>query len=226
MHPTSRPARKLDRRSIAIAVTILVVAAGCASNELTSSDPGRYMLSGRVRLTGYLVDASGKFAGTQVVDDADGVLVELTYGSTVQARGMTLDGVYRFPNLLPGAYQVRTSVVGTIADESNVLTIVNGDLVSGDTLRLTSYGDLYPVPNPAADTVLISFNLAAIQVADVNIEDLAGNHVRSLWSGPIGPGLRTVPWDGRDSANQVVRGSMYWVTFESGLDIRAQLLFR
>ena len=226
MRFTRGPAFARNLRGIAVTAAILVVAAACATQDPTSPYPGRYTLSGRVRLTGFLVNGNGRFAGTQVVDDADGVLVELLYGTTVQARGTTVDGVYHFPGLSPGAYQVRASVVGTIADKSNVLTIVNGDLVAGDTLRLTSAGDLYPVPNPAADSVSISFNLAAVQMVEVNIENLAGTPIRQLWSGPIGPGLRTVRWDGRDSANNVVRESMYWVTFESGLDIRAQLLFR
>ena len=225
MRVTRGPAVARKLRGIAIAAT-LVVAAACATDEPTSPYPGRYTLSGRVRLTGFLVNANGQFAGTRVVDDADGVRVELTYGSTVQAHATTVDGVYRFPNLSPGAYQTRAAVVGPIADKSNVFTIVDADLVAGDTLRLTSAGDLYPWPNPAADSVSISFNLAALQMAEVNIENLEGTPIRNLWSGPIGPGLRVVRWDGRDSANNVVRGSMYWVTFESGLDIRAQLLFR
>lgn len=226
MRVTTPPTVGLRLRGIAIAA-VLVVAAACATDEPTSpTNPGRYTLSGRVRLTGYLVDANGRFAGTRVVDDADGVLVELTYGSTVQARATTVDGVYRFPNLSPGAYQTRAAVVGPIADKSNVFTIGNADLVAGDTLRLNSMGDLYPWPNPAADSVSISFNLAALQMAEVNIENLEGTPIRNLWSGPIGPGLRVVRWDGRDNANNVVRGSMYWVTFESGLDVRAQLLFR
>src|SRR5262245_3849920 len=131
MRFTRGPAFAPNLRRILVAAAIVVVAAACATHDPTSPYPGRYALSGRVRLTGFLVDGNGKFAGTRVVDDADGVLVELTYGSTVLARGTTLDGVYRFHNLSPGAYQVRASVVGTIADESRVFTIGNADLVAG-----------------------------------------------------------------------------------------------
>ena len=189
--------------------------------------PGRYTLTGRVRLTGYMVDANAQPAGRRVVDDADGVQVELMYGSTVQATANTVDGLYRFPNLAPGAYQVRTRVVGNVADQTSVITIVSWDLEAADTLNLTSIGDLRPVPNPAADTVSISFQVLTTQNVTFRILNLQCVPIRTLIFGtPETPGLRAVVWDGRTVAGHVATGSMYWATFESGIDIRAHLLFR
>ena len=213
-------------RLVTAAASVCLLATCSSDTPTEPATPGRYTLTGRVRLTGYMVDANAQPAGQRVVDDADGVKVELMYGNAVQATTTTVDGGYRFPNLAPGAYQVRSRVVGSVADETSVITIVSWDLTAADTLRLTAMGDLRPVPNPAADTVAISFWIAAPQVVSLRIRNLQSTPIQTLFEGPMTAGLRTVRWDGRDTANHPVTGSMYWATFESGADIRAHLLFR
>lgn len=218
------------RRPCAIAclavLSGVMALAACGTREQPTSPPGLYSLSGHVRLTGYLVNASGQFAGTRLVDDADGVAVDLLYGTTVIARTTTVDGRYRFDGLAPGAYQTRAQVVDILADKSNVLTIVNSDLVSGDTLRLTSVGDLYPWPNPSADTVRISYRLLDTAFVELRIRNLGGTSIRLLRSSVQLPMVQMQTWDGLDDAFHPVTGPLYWLTLESGIDRRVQLLFR
>ena len=163
----------------------MTLVGGCSTENPT--EPGSYSLSGRVRLTGYLVDGSGRFLGTREVDDADGVNVELRHGNYAPIHSTTVDGVYQFDGLAPGAYTVRAQVIGDIADETNTLTIVRGDLVSGDTLRLRSLGDILPYPNPAADIAYLSFALPDTQQVDIRVRDMQGNTIQVIVSADLLP---------------------------------------
>jgi len=188
--------------------------------------PGRHSISGSVVLTGYVVDVFGTFVGTRVVGDADGVPVELSDGARVVARTTTVGGIYRFSGLDPGAYRAQTRVIGDIADHTEVLTIARADVVSGDTLRLASVGDLSPVPNPAFPWTLLYFELPDSQEIELSILDIEGRSVRRLVAGTLPPDLYRVFWDGRDDEGQDVNEVLYWATLESPGDVRAQLLFR
>jgi hypothetical protein len=179
-----------------------------------------------VRLTGYLVDANGRFAGTRVVDDADGVDVELRVSKTASRHATTVDGVYRFDGLPPGGYTVRARVNGDVVDETNALTVVNGNLVSGDTLKLRSFGDILPIPNPAPGYTDLLFWLPDTQQVDVRVQDMKGNTIQVVVSKVLPTGLQQVYWNGRDGYGVLVHDALYWVTLESGIDKRAQLLFR
>jgi len=209
--------------AIGLIATIALVACG---RDQPTAPPGRYSLTGRVRLTGYLVNASAQFAGTRVVDDADGVAVDLLYGTTVIGHTTTVGGRYTFGGLAPGAYQTRARVMGNFGDRSNVLTIVASDLTAGDTLRLPSIGDLYPYPNPSSSTVEITYRLLDTAFVELRIRNLQGTSIRLLRSSLQTPMVQQQHWDGLDDAFQPVTGSLYWLTLESGIDQRAQLLFR
>jgi hypothetical protein len=206
------------------ALAAVVTQLGC-SHDPPTAPPGTHALSGHVRLTGYLVAADGHFAGTRLVDDADSVEVELRYGDTSVGRTRTRRGTYRFEGLQPGAYQVVANAFGDVADATTRLTIANRDLVSGDTLELASLGDLYPVPNPSPDVVVVYFEVPDSADVDVRVMDLAGRIVTHVFAARV-QGLQQVFWTGRDDAGRLVTDRMYWVTYEAGADKRAQLLFR
>lgn len=185
-----------------------------------------YSITGHVRLTGFLVDHDGAYAGTRVVGDADGVMVELLHGSKVVGRTTTVDGAYRFSGLKPGDYRARSQVVGDIGDRTTQMVIAVSDVVAADTLRLSSRGDLFPVPNPFADTTQVYFDVSDTMWVDVNVLDVGGNFVKNLISLEVLPMRHAVFWYGRDTMGRPVPGSLFWVTFVAGNDIRAQLLFR
>jgi len=208
----------------ALCAAAMALAGGCAREEPTAPQ-GSYSLSGRVSLIGYLVDVDGRFVGNRVVNDADGVDVELRHGS-VSRHSTTVDGVYSFSGLSPGLYTVRATVIGALLDETNSLTIVKGDLVAADTIRIESFGDILPFPNPASDFFSLAFELSNTQHVDLRVQDLQGNMIQVITSETLQPGRKYFYWNCRDGAGNPVSGSLYWVTLQTGNEARAHLLFR
>ncbi len=227
---TSNVSRATLRAGVAFAfaVSMCGALAGC-SKEPTA--PGVHTLSGHVVLTGFLVGPDGQFAGTRVVGDADGVAVDLLYGTRVVAQTTTADGVYRFSGVSPGGYTTRARILDGIGDESNELTIAQADVNARDTLRIVSKGDLYPIPNPFETSMTVYFELPDTEQVSVKILDIAGQPVRTIFHGLFPKGLQSAYWDGHSQSGQDAVDPMYWVTFEGpgdreGGDYRAQLLFR
>jgi hypothetical protein len=201
-----------------------LIALGACADEPTA--PATYSITGHLRLTGFFVNADGSYAGTRVVGYADGIGVELLYGSRVVARTTTVGGVYRFSGLRSGGYVARSWVVGDIGDKTPTLTIAVSDVSSLDTLRLVPKGDLHPVPNPFTDTTQVDFNVPDTAYIDVNILDATGAHIKNLLSQEVRPRRHAVFWNGTDQLNHPVAGTYFWITYVSGADVRAQLLFR
>lgn len=216
------------RRAGACAVLGLLALAGCARRSDPVSPQPLYSITGHVRLTGSLVDAAGVFAGTRVVGDADGVTVELLHGTQVVATTTTVGGVYRFTGLRPGDYVARTSLGGVLEDETNPLIIAVIDITARDTLRLASRGDLRPVPNPFRDTTQVYFHVSDSTFASIDVYDVSGRLVKNLLALDVHPPPpdQAVFWYGRDVAGHPVSGSLFWVTYVAGADVRAQLLFK
>jgi len=161
-----------------------------------------------------------------VIGDADGVLVELLHGSEVVARTTTVGGIYRFSGLGPGDYVARSRPIGDIGDQTNPLVIAVADVSAADTLRLVPRGDLSVVPNPCVDTTKVTFQVTDTVWVDVNIVDMGGRAVTNLLSLVVLPAQHSVYWNGRDLQGHPVSDALYWVTYVSGHDVRADLIFR
>ena len=215
----------MRRSRNAIGLLWLALAAQACGRDSPSA-PGLHTLSGRVRLVGHLVDASGFPVGTRTVSDADGVTVELLYGTQVVARTTTTDGGYSFRGLSSGGYRARTRVIGLVADQTAVLTITDTDLVSGDVLQLSSLGDILPIPNPVVTEAMLYFDLPDTEIVQVKILDIGCNTVRTLLDATRVKGLNQVRWDGLDGNGAPASAPLYWATLAAGADTRAQLLFR
>ena len=181
---------------------------------------------GSVVLTGGLTSAGGAFLGRKIVADADGVPVELLFGTSVAATTTTERGHYAFTVQRDGAYEVRVHGRPGLETHSTVITV--GPFPSFvDTLRLDSSGDLFPFPNPSADSVTTTFLLAGTEQASLRIYDRAGNLVRVLLDGQFPGGPNRMLWDGHDLHGAVVAPGFYWMTLdELGALTRAQLIFR
>lgn len=198
----------------------------CSRDEPTK--PGPHNVTGSVILTGSLTAKSdGHYKGTRVVGDADGVLVELVYGDQVVQRTTTVDGVYRFSGVWPGGYLVRAPIVDGISFHTRTITVASIDQFVADTLRLDSYGDLYPNPNPMTASIQIYFDvLSDTSTTEVRVVDLSGHLVKTLHSIALPENRRVTAWYGEDENNHQVNGPMYWVTYSVPNDSRAQLVFR
>jgi hypothetical protein len=206
----------------------VLLIAGCA--KPLSNQPSPHVLRGRVRLVGPEIAADGRFQRSRVVQDADGVPVELIFGGRggrVVAKTSTVAGEYRFDGLAPGGYAVRTAVYGPVSGQTRTLTIATADVVSLDTLVLASSGDLYPTPNPVGSATVITFALMDTQAVFLRVLDLNGVVVRTLLGGgQLIAGMHAVVWDGLDQAGVRRPDALYWLVLESNDDLRAQLLFR
>jgi hypothetical protein len=191
-------------------------------------------MRGHVTLVGHLVDAGGAVTGTREVQDADGVVVELLYGTSVVARAQTQGGDYSFSDLAPGGYRCRSWLTPAINDSTRPLTITQGDIVIGDTLRLASEGELTPVPNPFAAETIVYFTLPDTERVYVDVLGVAGDTIKPLLHAERLGGQNQVRWDGTDRNGQPSPAPLAWVTFstpaDSGMatairDLRGQLLF-
>jgi hypothetical protein len=216
-------ARPLTLALIALVVLLL---AGCSAQEDTPLTPATHAIRGRVRLTGNLTRANGDVIGERSVEDADGVPVELVAGTTVVARAVSVDGGYRFDGVAPGSYLVRTTVVNRVTARTDVMIVRYADVVAGDTLLLVSDGDLDHGPNPFAAAVTFRYSVFQRAPARLRILTPAGGVVRVLADSVMDVGDHVAVWDGTDSTGGAASGTVYWATFESGIDQRAQLLFR
>lgn len=199
--------------------------AGCGRDN--PAEPAGYALSGRVQLVGRLTAANGQPLGSRLVDDADGVPVDLLLGNTIVARTHTVDGAFRFTGVAPGGYFVRANYEGAFGVTSPGLTVANRDVVAAAPLEMAAVGDLYPAPNPVDSACAITFTSATARNVEVRVIALDGTVVRHLLvSSEESPGLFMTVWDGRDDSGAVPAPGAYWMRFTLGADERAALLFR
>lgn len=206
-----------------LAATLLSVS-GC---EDKPTQPSTYAISGHVQLVGQMTAGDGQPLGTRTVTDADGVGVDLLYGSTAVAHVLTSDGAFRFTGVAPGGYFVRANIFGSLFAKSNGLTVANRDVALVDPLVLQSVGDLYPIPNPMDTLSTILFESTDVGTATLRVLALDGTLVRQLYvTGMPSPSLYVTKWDGNDSHGTPAPPGSYWMTYAAGSDERAQLLFR
>lgn len=73
----------------------------------------------------------------------------------------------------------------------------------------------------------IVFAASSLSGAALRVLALDGTVVRTLYvNRMLEPGLYATDWNARDDGGTPVAPGCYWMTFESGTDQRAQLLFR
>lgn len=211
------------RRAGALGVLALLLAAGCSRD--TPVAPVR-TVSGPVVLVGYLTNAAGRFLGTRVFADADGVPVELVTGTRVVATTTTLGGRYTFADVPNGAYLVRSRIAYDLNAVTRPVTVADAPVEVSDTLRLGSFGDLYPWPNPFSDTLSTSFEIPVREQASLRVLDARGNTVRVLLEGMFNVGTNMMPWNGTDAAGFPLPSGFYWLMLVEPGASRAQLIFR
>jgi hypothetical protein len=70
--------------------------------------------------------------------------------------------------------------------------------------------DLRVEPNPMRGVADVSFALADPAEVAVDIRDVAGRHVRQVWSGRLPSGAHVARWDGRDDQGTQVAPGCYF----------------
>ena len=83
-------------------------------------------------------------------------------------------------------------------------------------------------PNPFNPTTDIVFSLPIRQHVVLQVFDTRGRFVRTLLDAEVGPGSRTVRWDGRNTHDDEVPSGVYFYQLESGKDrqVRKMVLIK
>lgn len=71
-------------------------------------------------------------------------------------------------------------------------------------------------PNPCNPNTVIAFDLAAPSVVKLQVLDVRGRLVRTLHSGPLHTGSRSVTWDGKDNEGHELASGIYLYYLETG----------
>lgn len=68
--------------------------------------------------------------------------------------------------------------------------------------------DVSPVPSPGKQ--LLRLSLGTPQSVEIDLFDVAGRRVRSLFNGVLDAGTQVVEWDGRSDKSERVSAGVYW----------------
>jgi hypothetical protein len=71
-------------------------------------------------------------------------------------------------------------------------------------------------PNPFNPATLITFGVAQSQWVEIQVIDVRGQKIRSLWNGDLNEGQHQILWNGRDDNGQSVSSGLYLYQVKSG----------
>jgi hypothetical protein len=125
----------------------------------------------------------------------------------------TLASSFALAGVLDGTYTL-SDLVGAILDTLHVgegIPVANDDPV--DVPQLTALGSH---PNPFSESASISFSLKEGAPVSLDIYNLRGQKVRSLFSAQAAKGDHTITWNGRDDRGRVCSSGIYLCRLSSG----------
>jgi hypothetical protein len=215
--------------SVCAGIFLLALACGCATED---GGPGLHPIPradvwGRVHLRAALRAGDATFQGYRVVTGANGVPVDLTYGSARSASTQTVGGMYHFTEFYASNiadYLVRTAV-GTALVDSAVAISFGVETIT-DTLELYSDEATKVVPNPFDGRAGIHLDVPTGGRVVVDVRSLSGALVRGLVDTPLPSGLNVLSWDGLDDAGGQVPYGLYWIVTTLGGVQHAELAIR
>ena len=81
-------------------------------------------------------------------------------------------------------------------------------------------------PRPAVDAAMIDFGITGESVAPVRLDvyEVSGRLVRSLFDGPLEPGRHRMAWDGRSDLGVAVGSGVYFIRLRLGGEIWTEKL--
>ncbi|MBK8166984.1 MAG: T9SS type A sorting domain-containing protein [bacterium] len=131
-------------------------------------------------------------------------------GTLAQGATQPLTLSFDTTGMADGAYQAWLVILDNAASSPEIVPV-------GLTVQTYISGTGVPTvfalrgnaPNPFNPSTRISFSVAKAGQAVVDVLDLQGRHVRTLLSGLVEAGERSLEWDGRDEAGRPVASGAY-----------------
>ena len=77
-------------------------------------------------------------------------------------------------------------------------------------------------PNPFNPSTTLEFTLPEAARVDLDVYDVSGRRVRTLFSGPARPGTVAVRWDGLDGKGRAVASGTYFARLRVGTDVQVR----
>ena len=117
----------------------------------------------------------------------------------------------------------RVRIWDVALDEKQVELLFNIEGPSGGTVGVAekpaapkSFGLLTNYPNPFNPTTTISYSLDRTEQVALEVYDMLGNKVRTLYTGVQEPGRHDVQWNGQDDAGRAVSSGLYLYRLTAG----------
>jgi hypothetical protein len=131
-------------------------------------------------------------------------------GTLAQGASQPLTLSFDTAGMVDGPYQAWLVIVDNAASSPEVVPV---DLTVQTYISGTGVPAVFALrgnaPNPFNPSTRISFSVAKAGQAVVDVLDLQGRHVRTLLSGLVEAGERSLEWDGRDEAGRPVASGSY-----------------
>ena len=156
-----------------------------------------------------------------VSDTSDGVFIiyqPINWLSVIPASGElgqggthTLALDFDATGMAEGNYEAYIVITHNAAGSPSVLPVtlqVTGISAVGDTPLAFRFEGNHP--NPFNPQTVLSFALPHTGQVSVDVLDLRGHRVRSLWNGSLEAGSHRLSWDGLDDRGQAVASGLYF----------------
>jgi hypothetical protein len=146
----------------------------------------------------------------------DGVKWEQTPGAP--------DLEYEWFRGVTGAGSCDVWAVGQYFDGAQTATLTEhllAQIADVRTDELSDTRELRIAPNPASESAVVSFTLAARTDLEVFVVDAGGRLLRHLATGPREPGPVAIFWDGRDAGGSRVAPGIYFLRVGTGREARS-----
>jgi hypothetical protein len=161
-------------------------------------------------MNGFPITLSGPVRTSPVVTDLDGDLdVDLVYaGWDFRCHVWDLPFAHNPLVAYWPTYKGNMKRDGTLSSPG--VSAVDGREIPSAPLALG-----LPYPNPFNPSVSVQMYLDSTRAVTLAVHDVRGHRVRTLYSGRVDAGWRTVVWDGQDDAGRGVASGIYFLRAES-----------
>jgi len=177
---------------------------------------------------------SSKFSGahrlangnTMICEGVGGTFFEITqngemlwkYINPIRSTGpvnqgdvITQNDVYRIHKYVPDYPGLAGHDLIPIGPIETYLGIQNDEITVPTDLTLNQN-----YPNPFNPSTLISFYASTESKIEINIFDLQGKHIRTLFNEQVNPGNYSTSWSGIDEKGNVVSAGIYFYQIDNG----------